>query len=72
MNAPEPVDPIAGELLVSHDGTDVVVSHTNLEVNDQGEGWIRFSPRQARHLAQSLLHHAAQLEFLRGRQGVTQ
>lgn len=42
---------------------EVVVNHPNLDVDDQGRGFIIFSPEQARNLAQLLMLKAAEAEM---------
>ncbi len=46
----------------SLDGRDVVVNHPNIQPDADGAGYIVFSPRQARALAELLLKHAEQIE----------
>jgi hypothetical protein len=48
----------AGNLYVSTMGKFVHVVHENLEYNDKEEGYIQFTPEQARGLANLLLKHA--------------
>lgn len=55
----EPEDIIAGHLEVGHnDRFEVVINHPQLDVDEHGSGYLCFSPRQARSLANLLLKHA--------------
>lgn len=59
-----PAPPPNGELWVgvTERGDEVVINHPNLLTNAKGEGYIVFSPQQARDLAHSLLRQAAAAE----------
>ena len=51
----------ANELLVGqNDRGEVVINHPNIQPDEQGAGYIVFSPEQARDLASLLIKHADQ------------
>lgn len=54
----EPPDVVTGILEVGRNGFEVIVNHPDLKPNENGGGYIVFSPRQARHFAQLLMKHA--------------
>lgn len=56
-------DKIEGVLEVGrNDQHEVVINHPDLKPDENGVGHIVFSPRQARHLANLLIKHAAWCE----------
>jgi len=56
----EPPDIDAGVLEVGRNGFEIVINHPDLKPDENGVGHIVFSPRQARHLANLLMKHAAE------------
>lgn len=57
-----------GLLEVGHDEKEVIINHPDLLTDEQGNGYITFTPGQARHLARALLRHADELEHGQARQ----
>ena len=57
-------DKVQGFLEVGRtdDTHEVIINHPNLKPDENGVGHIVFSPRQARHLANLLIKHAAWAE----------
>ena len=51
-----------GVLEVGNDGREVIINHPDLLTDEQGNGYITFSPEQARNLARLLVKNADELE----------
>jgi hypothetical protein len=51
-----------GVLEVGNDGREVVINHPSLQTDSHGNGFITFSPEQARNLAALLIKNAEELE----------
>lgn len=61
-----------GILEVGNDGKEVIINHPDLLVNEKGEGYITFSPAQARNLANLLLKNADEIfQIERGKRAPT-
>lgn len=60
-------DKVSGYLEVGYnDDGEVVINHPDIKLDENGCGYIVFSPNQARNLANLLRKHAAIAENLKG------
>lgn len=66
----EPPDRDDGFLEVGRNNRfEIIVNHPDLKADENGVGYIVFSPRQARHFARLLMRHASEaLREFRGTQ----